>query len=80
MNTNKIKGDYNQIKGKIKGEWGKLTDDDLTYADGKIDQLVGRIQHLYGTAKEEIQKKIDSFTENSTDTERKRSNVDYPQP
>ena len=80
MNTNKIKGDYKQLRGKLKSEWGKLTDDDLAYADGKLDQLIGRVQVLYGTTKEEIQKKIDRFTETPTDTEQKRSNVGHTQP
>ena len=42
--TNKIKGNWNVIKGKLKQEYGDLTDDDLTYVEGKEDELLGRIQ------------------------------------
>ena len=44
MSKFEIKGDWNIIKGKLKQKWAKLTDDDLTYLDGKNDELVGRIQ------------------------------------
>lgn len=69
MNEHTIKGNYKELKGRVKGEWAKLTDDDLMYADGKLDQLVGRIQHLYGTTKEEIQKKLDAFLKPSPEKE-----------
>lgn len=48
METNRIEGDWRQVRGWIKEQWGKLTDDDLTAIDGSIDRLVGRIQHHYG--------------------------------
>jgi len=50
-----LKGNWNQIKGKLKQQYGNLTDDDLTYVEGKEDELVGRIQKKTGKAKEEIQ-------------------------
>lgn len=77
MNSNTIKGNYKQIRGKIKVEWAKLTDDDLAYADGKLDQLVGKIQHLYGTTREEIQKKIDSFVETPAEKEDESSRINH---
>ena len=61
MNDDKIKGQWKQLSGKLKEKWGKLTDDDLNVISGKRDQLVGRLQARYGTAKEEAQKQADEF-------------------
>lgn len=55
----KIRGNWNQVKGKLKQEYGELTDDDLTYAEGQEDELIGRIQEKTGKTKEEIQETID---------------------
>lgn len=44
MHKNTLKGDWNLVKGKIKEQWGKLTDDDLTEISGRRDQLLGKIQ------------------------------------
>lgn len=57
--TDKIKGNWNQIKGKLKQRYGNLTDDDLTYAEGKEDELIGRLQEKTGESKEEIKDFID---------------------
>lgn len=55
----KIKGNWNQIKGKLKQEYGDLTDDDLKYTEGKEDELIGRIQEKTGKTKEEVKDYID---------------------
>lgn len=57
--TNKIKGNWNVIKGKLKQEYADLTDDDLTYVEGKEDELLGRIQKRTGKTQEELKKFID---------------------
>lgn len=57
----KLRGNWNQAKGKLKQEYGELTDDDLTYAEGQEDELMGRIQEKTGQAKESIKKFIDSL-------------------
>ena len=44
MNKQEIKGSWNELKGKLKQKYGELTDDDLTYAEGKEDELYGRLQ------------------------------------
>ena len=49
------------MTGKVKEEWGDLTDDDLTEAAGERDQLVGKIQARYGVAKDEAERQVDSF-------------------
>lgn len=43
-----LEGNWNQIKGKVKKQWGKLTDDDLTVIKGEKDELIGRLQERYG--------------------------------
>jgi len=58
MNTDTIKGDWKQLKGKIKEKWGDLTDDDLQKVEGKRDQLVGLLQKKYGLAKEEAERQL----------------------
>lgn len=52
--TEKLKGNWNQIKGKLKEKYGDLTDNDLIYEDGKEDQILGTIQEKVGTTKEEL--------------------------
>src|SRR5688500_2874646 len=48
MNWDQVAGNWKQLKGKVKEQWGQLTDDDLSFIDGKRDQLVGRVQQRYG--------------------------------
>jgi uncharacterized protein YjbJ (UPF0337 family) len=62
MNWDTVKGNWKQMTGKIKEEWGDLTDDEITEAEGDRDQLIGKIQAKYGIAKEEAEKQVDSFT------------------
>lgn len=54
MNITEIKGNWNVLKGKLKQQYGDLTDDDLTLAEGKEDELWGRLQKKIGKTKEEI--------------------------
>ena len=61
MNWDTIKGNWTQMTGKIKEEWGDLTDDEITEAEGDRDQLIGKIQAKYGIAKEEAEKQVNSF-------------------
>ena len=58
MTTLEIKGDWNITKGKLKQKWAHLTDDDLQFAEGKTDELVGRIQKRTGEAREAVEKAI----------------------
>jgi uncharacterized protein YjbJ (UPF0337 family) len=58
MNWDTAAGNWKTFKGKVKEQWGKLTDDDLTRIEGKRDQLVGRIQERYGIAKDEADRQI----------------------
>ncbi|MEX0661139.1 MAG: CsbD family protein [Balneolaceae bacterium] len=63
MSDLKIKGNWNVVKGKIKSKYGELTDDDLAFAEGQEDQLVGRLQQKLGKTKEEITDEIKGMTE-----------------
>jgi uncharacterized protein YjbJ (UPF0337 family) len=58
MNTLEIKGDWNVTKGKMKQKWGQLTDNDLTYTNGQIDELVGRIQERTGHTRDAVEKSL----------------------
>lgn len=61
MNWDTIKGNWKQMSGKVKEEWGQLTDDEIAEADGNREQLVGQIQAKYGVAKEQAEEQVDSF-------------------
>jgi uncharacterized protein YjbJ (UPF0337 family) len=56
----KIIGNWNQLKGKLKQHYGELSDNDLTYVEGKEDELIGRIQKKTGETKEKIKEFIDN--------------------
>ena len=59
MTTLQLKGNWNEIKGKLKQKYAQLTDDDLTFAEGKEDELLGRLQQRLGKTKEEIRREIE---------------------
>jgi uncharacterized protein YjbJ (UPF0337 family) len=56
MNAEQFKGKWNQFKGEVKRQWGKLTDDDITEAEGNYDKFMGRVQERYGDKKDEVMK------------------------
>jgi uncharacterized protein YjbJ (UPF0337 family) len=57
----KLKGGWNEVKGKFKQKYANLTDDDLLYEEGKDDELLGRLQQKIGQSKEDIKKWIESL-------------------
>jgi uncharacterized protein YjbJ (UPF0337 family) len=61
MNKLQFKGSWNEIKGKLKQSYGSLTDDDLTFAEGKDDELLGRLQKKLGKSKDEVRKMIEGL-------------------
>jgi uncharacterized protein YjbJ (UPF0337 family) len=61
MNWDQVEGKWTQMKGSIKQQWGKLTDDDLDYIAGSRDKLIGKLQERYGLAKEEANEKADNW-------------------
>jgi len=56
MNKLQFKGSWNEIKGKLKQKYAQLTDDDLTYSEGKEDELIGKLQKKLGKSEEEVRK------------------------
>ena len=61
MNDDRVEGNWKRFKGKVKEQWGKLTDDDLDVISGKRDQLSGKIQERHGIAKDEADRQISDF-------------------
>lgn len=61
MDKLEIKGNWNILKGKLKSKYGDLTDDDLSYVEGKEDEMLGRLQKKTGKAREELVKEINEL-------------------
>ena len=61
MNEDVLKGKWKQVKGEVKSQWGKLTDDDLDQAEGDAEKLIGRVQERYGYAREDAKREVDDF-------------------
>jgi uncharacterized protein YjbJ (UPF0337 family) len=58
MNTTELKGNWDEQKGKLKQKFATLTDDDLLFAEGKKDEMMGKLQIKLGKSKEELHKTI----------------------
>jgi uncharacterized protein YjbJ (UPF0337 family) len=63
MNQDTIAGQWKQVSGKIKKQWGKLTDDDMKILEGNADMLAGRLQERYGIARDEAERQVREFEE-----------------
>ena len=61
MTNLKLKGSWNEVKGKLKQKYGQLTDDDLAFAEGKQDEFLGRLQQKLGKSKEDLRREIESL-------------------
>ena len=61
MDKLKLRGSWNEVKGKLKQKYADLTDDDLLFAEGKEEELFGRLQKRLGKSKEEIRKEIEKI-------------------
>jgi uncharacterized protein YjbJ (UPF0337 family) len=64
MNWTRIEGNWKQVIGKIKSQWGKLTDDDFNVIDGRREQLEGKIQERYGIAQDEAERQVSLWMDN----------------
>ena len=62
MNDDTLKGQWNQLKGRAREQWGKLTDDDLDQVQGRSEQLVGKIQERYGIARDEARRQVEAWS------------------
>ena len=61
MNTTEAEGKWNEFKGKLKQKFAVLTDDDLLFAEGKKDEMMGNLQKKLGKTKEEIHKVLEEL-------------------
>jgi uncharacterized protein YjbJ (UPF0337 family) len=61
VNSDRLQGQWKQLKGKVKAKWGKLTDDDLDVIAGQTDQLIGKIQERYGIQKDAAQRQVEEW-------------------
>ncbi len=73
MKWDMVEGNWRQFKGKVKAQWGKLTDEQLDVIAGKRTELSGKIQKVYGVTKEEAEKQIKRFEESNKDYRPKSS-------
>ena len=67
MNWDRIQGNWKQVTGQAKEQWGKLTDDDFDVIDGRREQLAGKIQERYGIAKDEAEAQVAKWERSATD-------------
>jgi len=70
MNWDRIEGNWKQFKGKVKEQWGKLTDGDIAAISGRRDQLVGKIQEQYGISKDQAEREVADFENRHRDYEK----------
>jgi uncharacterized protein YjbJ (UPF0337 family) len=68
MDWNRVEGNWKQLKGRAKQQWGKLTDDDLTASKGRRDELAGKVQERYGIEKDAARRQVDEWARNANDT------------
>ena len=61
MNQPWMKGKWNEVKGKARERWGKLTDDDVDRVEGEREQLLGAVQQRYGRSREEVEQELDAW-------------------
>ena len=64
MNRDVLEGQWKQLKGKVKQQWGRLTDDELNMINGRYDELAGLIQERYGYSRDEAANELDMFLKN----------------
>ena len=65
MNKDIIQGKWSEVKGKVKQQWGKFTDDDITRMKGSFEELSGHIQKIYGYQKDQAEKEINKFIDDN---------------
>jgi uncharacterized protein YjbJ (UPF0337 family) len=67
MNWDRIEGNWTELKGKLKEQWGLLTDDDIDVVAGRRDQLAGKLQERYGVARDEAESQLASWQRSASD-------------
>jgi len=69
VNRDILIGKWKQLKGKVKEQWGELTDDEIDTLDGRKDLLIGKLQERYGMSKDEASRQADNWWHRYVDTE-----------
>jgi uncharacterized protein YjbJ (UPF0337 family) len=76
MNKNTVQGNWEELKGKVRQTWGKLTDDDVERVKGNWQELSGKVQKAYGYSKEKAWEEIESFkTKHANTADKKIENI-----
>jgi uncharacterized protein YjbJ (UPF0337 family) len=75
MNWDRIEGNWQQLKGRVKEQWGDMTDDDLDVIAGRRDQLAGKIQERYGIARDEAERQVKNWEDSADETWFERSST-----
>jgi uncharacterized protein YjbJ (UPF0337 family) len=70
MNNDILEGKWTHLRGKVREEWGELTDDELDQIAGQRDQLVGKIQEKYGYTRDEAERQVEDFLDNAEPSHR----------
>jgi uncharacterized protein YjbJ (UPF0337 family) len=68
MNSDILKGKWKSLKGSVKAQWGRLTDDDVTLIDGELDKLVGTVQTRYGYERDRAEGEVKRFLDQYDDS------------
>jgi len=66
VNWQQFKGDWNVARGRLREQWGRLTDDDLDQIEGRREHLLGRVRQRYGMNREEAERAVDSWLDRVT--------------
>jgi uncharacterized protein YjbJ (UPF0337 family) len=66
MNWDQIEGAWKQVRGRVREQWGKLTDDDLDVVAGRRDTLIGKVQERYGVARDEAERQVRDWSDHMT--------------
>jgi uncharacterized protein YjbJ (UPF0337 family) len=68
MDWNRVEGNWKQLRGRAKQQWGKLTDDDLAMVAGRREELAGKVQERYGIARDAARKQVDEWANKADDS------------
>jgi uncharacterized protein YjbJ (UPF0337 family) len=72
MNKDMLKGKWMQMKGDVRGWWGRLTDDDVTQIQGDAEKMIGKLQERYGYSREMAEEEVTEFL-NTPEGQRRRT-------
>jgi uncharacterized protein YjbJ (UPF0337 family) len=78
MNWDRVEGNWKQLRGKVREQWGKLTNDHIDAINGRRDMLAGKIQEAYGVGKDEAERQISAWQKGVRDDADDRAATDHP--